>query len=195
MNVKKHIVKALAASAIICGLSLSAHAQIGTGWTSTSVSFVVQTSAGCSVSGNVFKVPSGSTGRAERRYDTNTNTQRQFQGTMVVNSLGGDRINLKQTFDQDNGPYNIIAVSKADKDLYEVEGGNKLASYTVGTSVRINTIITRSSGQVQVYINGSLAETKKGGSKNLYDKCGAYISGSGTGPCTTTWTGVQFWKK
>jgi hypothetical protein len=195
MNVKKRIVKALAAFALICGLSLSAHAQIGSGWTSTSVSFVVQTSAGCSVSGNVFKVPSGTSGRAERRYATNTNTQRQFQGTVVVNSLGGDRINIKQTFDQSNGPYQLVAVSKASKELYETEGGQKLASYTVGTSVRINTIITRSSGEVQVYINGSLAETKTGGSVNLYDKCGAYISGSGSGPCTTTWTGVAFWKK
>src|SRR5579862_3806256 len=135
MNVKRRIVKSLAASALVCGLSVAAHAQIGSGWTSTSVSFVVQTSAGCSVSGNVFKVPSGTSGRAERRYATNTNTQRQFQGTVVVNSLGGDRINLKQTFDQNNGPYQLIAVSKANGELYETEGGAKLASYTVGTSV------------------------------------------------------------
>ena len=194
MNVNKRIVRSLAVVAVICGLSLSADAQIGSGWTSTSVSFVVQTSAGCSVSGNVFKVPSGTHGRAERRYATNTSTQRQFQGTLVVNSLGGDRINVAQTFDQNNGPYNIIAVKKPGS-LYEVEGGNTLSSYTIGSSVRVNTIITRSSGQVQVYINGSLAETKTGGSTNLYNKVGAYISGSGTGPCTTTWTGVAFWKK
>jgi hypothetical protein len=192
---KNHVVKVLAAFAVICGFSVSSQAQIGSGWSGTSVSFVIQTSSGCSVSGNVFKVPSGK-GRAERRYATNTNTQRQFQGTLVVNSLGGDKINVKQTFDESKGPYNIIAVQKASGgELYETEGGKKLASYTVGSSVRINTIITRSSGQVQVYVNGSLAETKTGGSVNLYDKCGAYVSASGTGPCTTTWTGVAFWKK
>jgi hypothetical protein len=195
MNLNMRIVKSLVAVAAACGLSLSAYAQIGSGWSSTSVSFVVQTSKGCSVSGNVFKVPSGK-GRAERRYANNTDTQRQFQGTLVVNSLGGDKINVKQTFDDSKGPYNIIAVQKAGGgELYETEGGNKLASYTVGSSVKINTIITRSSGQVDVYVNGSHAETKTGGSVNLYDKCGAYVSASGTGPCTTTWTGVQFWKK
>ena len=194
MNVKKRLVTVLSACALVGSLPVSAHAQIGSGWTATSVSFVVQTSAGCSVSGNVFKVPSGTHGRAERRYATNTNTQRQFQGNVVVNSLGGDRVNIKQTFDQSKGPYNIIAVKKPGS-LYEVEGGNTLASYTIGSSVRINTIITRSSGTVQVYINGSLAETKTGGSTSLYDKVGAYISGSGSGPCTTTWTGVQFWRK
>ena len=113
----------------------------------------------------------------------------------MVNSLGGDRINIKQTFDQNNGPYQLIAVSKANGELYETEGGNKLASYTVGQSATINTIITRSSGNVAVYVNGSLKETKTGGSEDLYDKCGAYISGSGSGPATVTWTGVEFWKK
>ncbi len=193
MNVKKRMVKALAALAITCGLSLAAHAQIGTGWTPTSVSFVVQTSAGCSVNGNVFKVPKGK-GRAERRYADNTNTQRQFQGNVVVNSLGGDRINIKQTFNGSTGPFNIIAVKKPG-ELYEVEGGATLSSYTIGSSVRINTIITRAGGKVQVYINGSLKETKTGAGPDLYDKVGAYVSASGTGPATVTWTGVQFWKK
>lgn len=191
----KRLLQSFAAILVVGGLSATAHAQIGTGWTSTTVNFYIQTSSGCSVSGNTFKVPSGTSGRAERRYDTNTNTQRQFQGSLTVNSLGGDRICVKQTFDQDNGPYNMVAVSKANGNLYEVEGGNSLGSYSVGSTVRVNTIITRSSGQVDVYVNGSKKETKTGGSVNLYDKCGAYITGSGSGPATVTWNSVQFWKK
>lgn len=196
MQVAQSIVKTLAAAVMACGLSLTAHAQIGSGWTSTSVNFSTQISSGCSITDSVnFRVGSGTSGRAERRYDTNTDTQRQFQGTVKVDSLGGDRINIKQTFDQDNGPYQLVAVSKANSELYETEGGNKLADYTVGNTVTINTIITRSSGEVQVYVNGSLAETKTGGSEDLYDKCGAYISSSGSGPAETTWSTVQFWKK
>src|SRR4051812_33073537 len=193
MSVVKRLVQSFAAIAFVAGLSATAHAQIGSGWTSTSVSFNVQTSSGCSVSGDVFKVPSGA-GRAERRYATNTNTQRQFQGDVVVNSPGGDRINIKQTFDESNGPFNIIAVKKPGT-LYEVEGGATLSSYTIGSSARVNTIITRSGGKVQVYINGSLKETLSGASNNLYDKCGAYVSASGTGPATVTWSSVKFWKK
>src|SRR5882757_2289032 len=129
----------VAAFAFIAGLSATAHAQIGTGWTSTSVSFVVQTSSGCTVSGNDFSVPSGTSGRAERRYATNTFSQRQFQGDVIVKSLGGDRINIKQTFDEVAGPYNIIAVKKSPASLYEVEGGATLYTGTiVGASIRIN---------------------------------------------------------
>jgi hypothetical protein len=196
MQVAKCIANTVAVAALACGMALTANAQIGSGWTSTSVSFTTQISSGCSITNTSnFRVGSGTSGRAERRYDTNTNTQRQFQGDVKVDSLGGDRINIKQTFDQDNGPYQLVAVSKANSDLYETEGGNELASYTVGNTVTINTIITRSSGSVAVYINGSLAETKTGGSEDLYDKCGAYISSSGSGPAETTWNSVQFWKK
>jgi hypothetical protein len=179
--------------ALAAGLSLTARAQIGTGWTSTSVSFSTQASSGCSVSGDTFKIDSGS-GRAERRYATNTNTQRQFQGNVTVNSLSGDRVSVKQTFDQDNGAFQMLAVKKPGS-LYEVSGGATLASYTIGTQVRVNTIITRSSGSVAVYIAGSQKETKSGGSQNLYDKCGAYATSSGQGPATVTWSSVQFWKK
>jgi hypothetical protein len=192
MNVKQRIVKSLAAFAIVCGLSLTVHAQVGTGWTSTTVSYSTQTSSGCSQSGGTFKVGSGSSGRAERRYDNITSGSRQFQGTLKVVSLGGDKVCCWQTFSEANGPWQMGAVKKAGS-LYEVEGGNTLASYTVGSSVRINTVCT-SGGSVTVYVAGSSKESKSGGT-TPYNKIGAYITGSGSGPCTNSWSGVAFWKK
>ncbi len=193
----KKTVSILAAMAVAAGLSLTAQAQIGSGWSSVSESFKIQTSGSGSVSGNVFKLTSTSSGtkdRAEREYSTWSTGQHQFQGDVVVNSLGGDRICLKQTFQKDNGPWNMIAVAKAG-NLYEVSNGKTLASYKVGTSVRINTILNTSAKTVAVYINGSLKETLTGGKVPIYDKCGTYRTDSGKAPITATWTGVQFWQK
>ena len=79
--------------------------------------------------------------------------------------------------------------------IYEIEGGNSLGSFHVGTSFRVNTILTISSNSVQVYINGSLKETKTGGSGPYYNKCGTYRTDSSTAAITATWNNVKFWKK
>src|ERR1700743_1581152 len=88
-----------AATFALAGLAMPAHAQIGSGWTSTTETFTVQTSGSGSVSGNTFKLTStsGSTkDRAERRYQTLTSGQHQWQGDCTVTSFSGDRICVKQ---------------------------------------------------------------------------------------------------
>ncbi|HEV8072848.1 MAG TPA: hypothetical protein VGP21_01855, partial [Opitutaceae bacterium] len=46
MKLEKRIVKTLAAFALICGLSVSAHAQIGSGWTPDNETYIAQNSSG-----------------------------------------------------------------------------------------------------------------------------------------------------
>lgn len=209
MKSQKLILKAAAALAIVFGLSLTVQAQIGSGWTSYSPSYTTQLEGCGTNSGLVFQLTCSTTHaqnsayqRAERRYADVNSGYSQFQGSVTVNSLSGDDICLKQTF-QDGGatgPFNMIAVSKASNDLYEVEGNTgvpgtpKLASYTVGSSIRINTITNTSGKSVQVYINGSLVETKTNALVPLYDKFGTYRTVSGYGPIKATWSSVQFWK-
>jgi hypothetical protein len=190
MFASMRLVRALAVLSL-SGLALTARAQIGSGWTSTSVSYTSQISSGCSISGSTFTIDGGS-GRAEHRYTTITSGSRQFQGTFNVNSLGGDRVAVFQTFSEDNGPFQMGAIKKPGS-LYEVSGGATLASYSIGSSMRINTI-SSSGGSVQVYVNGSQKESKSGGS-HPYNKVGSYATGSGEGPCSTTWTSISFWKK
>jgi hypothetical protein len=193
MQFKKYLVRFLVATALASGFSVAAQAQIGTGWTSTSVSFNLHISSGCSVSGSTFNIDGGS-GRAERRYTSFTSGQRQFQGSVRVNSLGGDRVSLKQTYSETGGPRNMIAVKKPGS-LYEVQGGATLSSYSIGSTVRINTIANANNGTAQVYINGSLRETVSGLSDPVYDKLGAYATSSGAGPASSTWSSIQFWRK
>ena len=190
-------IHALVVVVLVCLSAVEANAQIGTGWTAYSPSFSLQIRGCGASSGLTFKITCSATSgdnRAERRYANMTSAQSQFQGTVTVNSLGGDRINLKQTFQDNIGPWNMIAVKKPGS-LYEVEGGNTLASYTIGTAVRINTITNTGTHTTQVYINGSLKETKTGGQGSLYDKFGTYRTSSGKGPVTATWSSIKFWKK
>jgi hypothetical protein len=182
-----------AAAAVVLS-SVGAYAQVGSGWTSTSVSFTTQ-QAGCgSISGGTFRLScSSSSGeqRAERRYQTLSSGQRQFQGTVRVTSLGGDRISIAQCFG--SGPHSILAYKKPGT-LYQVQGGATLGSLTLGASMRVNTIIQNSPSRAQIYLNGSLKNTVNN-SGPWYNKLGAYRTASGRGPVTVEWSGIQFWRK
>lgn len=180
------------------GLSHPAQAQVATGpWSSWSPSYTTQLRGSGAVSGSTYSISSTSTSteqRAERRYQTFGTGSKQFEGYVRVNSLGGDRISLKQTFQDPTGPWSIIAVKKPGS-LYEVEGGQTLSSYSIGTTIRINTVTYTGSDKVAVYINGSLREEVTGGSGAYYDKLGVYRTGSGRGPVSATWSRIRFWQK
>lgn len=173
-------------------------AQVANGpWSSWSPTYNTQLVGSGAVSGSTYSISSTSTSteqRAERRYQTFTSGSKQFQGSVKVNSLGGDRICLKQTFQDGTGPWNMIAVKKPGS-LYEVEGGATLASYTIGSTVRINTVTYTGSDHVAVYVNGSMVEDVTGGAGSYYDKLGTYRTASGQGPVSATWTSIQFWQK
>ncbi|MET0532713.1 MAG: hypothetical protein ABW171_00675 [Steroidobacter sp.] len=182
--------------AVILGLSATVQAQVATGpWSSWNPSFNTQT-AGCgSISGSTFSLScSSSSGeqRAERRYETFSSGVKQFQGTVRVNSLGGDRISLQQTFASD--AWSMIAVKKPGS-LYQVRGGQTLANYSIGSSVRINAVCYTGSDKVVNYVNGSLVQTYTGGSGSYYFKLGAYRTDSGAGPVSVTWSGISFYQK
>jgi hypothetical protein len=216
--------RACAAAAIACGLSLWARAQIGTGWTPATENYQIQTSAGCTAAplpsgvGGIFNIPSSSTDfRAEFRFEYDLNTSNgdggfisgteQFQGDVTVNSLGGNRVTVKQTFGPAHSTsWSLIAIDKTKVfgnnppgAFYDVgvSGQPAIAAFTLGQTYRINTILTFSSGgapTVIVYINGQFAETlTKSTTGFYYDKVGAYKSSSGSGPCTSTWQNVLFW--
>jgi hypothetical protein len=194
------ITKALALSALFCGMSVAANAQVaGTGWKSASPSFNVQQQGCGKVSGLTFQITcnaphSSGYQRAERRYANMTASLNQFEGTVKVTSLTGDRINIKQVFQDGTGPWMIMTVKKPGV-VYETEGGNTLASIPIGTSFRVNTVTDTKGKKTDVYINGSKVETKSGGKTPFYDKFGAYASETGYGPVTVVWSGIKFWTK
>lgn len=206
---------ALAVFVFAGGISLTVHAQIGSGWTPTTETPIVQTSAGCTVipnssGGGVFSVPGPGIFRAEYRFpDLSSTTTEQFQGDVTLNNLDGNRVTVKQTFGPEpSTSWSLIAVDKtltstsfpgATGGFYDVHSSPQvmLAPFMVGQTARINTIYDPSGGpgkvSVAVYINGTLVEKMTNGTGPNYNKIGSYVSSSGTGPCVTTWQNILFW--
>jgi len=205
MCITKRIVNALAAAALACGFSLSAHAQIGTGWTPFTESFSIQTSNGATAKaiagGYEFKSPNNGAGkvnRAEQRFATMpAKSIVQWQGDLVVKSLTGDRIAVKQCHQITISSFLIIDITKAGGIHFIILSGPSLGSYTIGTSIRMTTIMNNKTGVVDIYFNGAHVGSKSGGlgGGGMYDKCGAYVSRSGTGGLDDTWVNLKFWKK
>ena len=180
---------------LVCLIAVTASAQIGSGWTPYSPSFTTQVRGCGATSGLTFRLTCAATSgdnRAERRYADIT-SQNQFQGTVVVNSMPGDRISLKQVHPLTGG-WVMIALKKPGI-LYSVHDGSTLAPYTIGTPVRINTIVDVKARTCQVYINGSLRTTLTNGVPPLYDKLGVYRTSTGQGPVSATWSNIAFWRK
>src|ERR1043165_3785125 len=111
MHSLSRLVQFAAGLAFAAGFAVTAHAQVGSGWTSTSVSYSTQVSSGCYNSGGYFRLDGGSR-RSQRRYATIPSGPRQFQGNFVMDTLGGDRVAVFQTFSEANGPWQMGAVKK-----------------------------------------------------------------------------------
>jgi len=196
--------KTIAIVALACGLTLTVHAQVGSGWTSYSPSKKVQKVGNVSYSSSggteTFKIngsDSSSEQRCEERVEDDFSSgTRQFEGNVKVTSLGGSGVTLKQTFQANDGAFLMVAVkSGSSGTLYDVHSGNTLATGVIGVSVRVNTITDVGASKSYEYINGSLKNTLSGGSTPFYNKYGTYRLGSGKGPITAQWSGIKFWKK
>jgi len=205
MYATKRIVQMLAAVALACGLPLAARAQIGSGWTPTTESFTIQTSNGATAKaiagGYEFTTPNKGTGkvsRAEQRFATMpSNSTIQWQGDCKVKSMSGDRISVKQCHQVTISSFVIIALTKAGGTHFYLVNGPTLANYTIGTTARVTTIMNNKTGVCDIYVNGVHAGSKSGGKGGggMYDKCGSYVTRSGTGGMDVTWTNLKFWKK
>jgi hypothetical protein len=189
----------LRVSCLVGGLLISgtaAQAQVGSGWTSITLSKTTDIDGCGSISGSTHKITcSGGTGwqRAEYKLGSSTSGYRQFQGDVKVVSLSGDKISIKQVFLAPSSAFLMLAV-KHGGYLYDHgnSGAGNFMSGVIGKTVRVNT--TFGGGKVQLYLNGSLKETRSG-SGSFFDKYGAYKTTSGTGPATIQWTGIKSWKK
>ncbi|KAL6900440.1 hypothetical protein GGI43DRAFT_383916 [Trichoderma evansii] len=200
---------------VLAGLSAATMAYAATpvesgNWVQTSPGVQVQQCEGGVVSGSTFSIPSTTDGnssgagcsnghlRAENRYTNDYSSGvHQFAGTVHINSFGGDRVAIKQTFNGPTGPYFILGI-KSNGDLYSVEGGATIASgiATVGSTVTINTVHNADIQSFRVYVNGAIAYRDDAApTGTFYDKIGAYTTDSGSGPLSVTWSDVEFWTR
>ena len=201
----KTLTKILAAFAVAGGLSLTARAQIGSGWTSYSPSRHMQM-VGCAAhSGSptgteTFQLTCSSTSgeqRCEERVEDDFSSgQRQFQGNVKVTSLGGSGVSLYQTKAANGGTWMMVAVkSGSGGTLYCVNPGTTIATGVVGVTVRLNAITDCSAKTTKVYVNGSQKATLNSVTAPFYNKYGTYRLDSGHGPITAQWSSTKFWEK
>lgn len=190
------ILAAALVSAIVMVPTASAEVEPG-GWISYSPTFSEQERGCGNISGLTFQLTCTTASgdqRAERRYATYTGGSRQFEGSFRITSMGGSRISLKQTFNENAGAYFMLAAERGGR-LYAVHGGTTIATgATVGTTVRVNTVHVVGSAH-RTYINGSLRHTVSSPSGSFYDKFGSYRTDSGNGPITVVWSNIRFWRK
>jgi len=129
--------------------------------------------------------------RAERRYESYSSGVHRFTGSFVITSLPGRRISLKQTYNEDDGPYFLLAISRKGK-LYDVETKQTLATgIQVGQRVRVRTVHTVGES-LKIWIDGKLVETLASPPGVFYDKLGAYRTASGSGEVGVHWEKISF---
>jgi hypothetical protein len=198
----KPIIQTFAAFALVGCLSLTAHAQIGSGWTQISPGATLQEVGGVSYSTNAgietFSINNNDgtdEERVEQRIqDDYSSGTHQFEGYLKVTSLTGTKINLKQTFQANDGAWFLCNVnSSSGGTLTDYSTQVVLATNVVGQLLRLNTIHDMNTGNFYVYVNGVLKETRTGGTAPFYDKYGTYRAASGYGPVTAQWSNVRLW--
>lgn len=203
------LIGAISLTAGWAGLSSRAQAApiagvpLGSGWVSTTESYYVQTSSGCtavpnSSGGGTFSVPAGH-GRAEFRFQNLSKSKtEQFEGTFTVNdfpSTSSD-VSVKQIHGL-NAAWSIVEATHASGgglELIELEHSSAvLCPIQLGTAYQMNTIFNPIADTYDVYINGAWVEQMSKYSDTFYNKTGAYVTLSGNGPATVTWTNIKFW--
>ena len=198
--------KAFAAFALICSLSISAHAQLGNGWTPDNEVYIPQNSAGTSTTaitgGFEFQIPT-ETGlcRAEERGNnlpTNTTNQWQGLGTLKSFPAGSDKICMHQVFGPEPSTPDLIldeaAGGSTGVEIMSLEQSDAFeASIQVGVQFQLNTIYDPVGNLIYIYVNGVQTGTKVPNAGIHYNKFGQYVSASGAGPSTFDWVNVQSW--
>jgi hypothetical protein len=200
------VIGVVTALALAGGLTLTARAQVGSGWSSYSPSRHMQnvgcvSHSGTSSGTETFSITCSTGGSTEERCeerveDDFSSGQRQFQGNVKVTSLGGSGVSLYQTKAANGGTWMMVAVkSSSGGTLYCVNPGTTVATGVVGVTERLNAITDCSAKTTKVYLNGSQKATLNNVTTPFYNKYGTYRLNSGNGPITAQWSSTKFWKK
>jgi hypothetical protein len=199
---------------ITCLLARSAHAQIGTGWSSLTLSgdFIdyevndqhSQHNTTSFSAGGMFYINDGSgnetfglTNSASNRveHDSNhhyTSGSIQFEGILQMRSGISDQ-SCVQIFDGTaSGPILMLKGYGKNNGTLEKQGGSVVvATNCFATTLRVNLIHDLNANTLTVYINGIQQWTGGGGLGDSFNiKYGLY--GSFTAATSTTWSNVKF---
>lgn len=188
----------------VFGAAGPTEAQIGTGWSSVSISKSLQKTGDVyysNVSGvETFRLNTAEAARCEIKINNSWSSgSHQFEGYVRVTGTPRSSGNsIQQILESTTGRGDASQVR-----WYSASNGTFKAQptgITMGTNVygvyqRINCIHYRSTGRIELWLNGSKKSTHSDfGAGSYYFKYGIYIAGSGGKP-TSQWKSIRVWRK
>lgn len=194
---------ASAASIVVC-LAAPGFAQIGTGWTSVTMSRSLQKVGDVyysNVSGvETFRLNTADASRCEIKINnTWTSGSRQFEGYVrVTGTPRASGNSIQQILESTTGLGDASQVRwySASNGTFKAQPtGITMATNVYGVYQRINCIHYRGTGRIELWHNGSKKSTHSDfGYGTYYFKYGIYIAGS-SGKPTAQWKSIRMWRK
>jgi hypothetical protein len=179
-------------------------AQVGSGWTSVAWTRSLQKDGDVfySNSGGVetFRLNTSTAKRCEIKVNPSwTSGSHQFEGSVRVTGTARSSGNsIQQILESTTGVGDVSQVrfySASGATLKVLQSGVTLATGVYGVYQRINCIQYRSTGKIELWLNGSKKSTHNDvGAGSYYFKYGMYIAGS-SGKPQSEWKSIRVWRK
>jgi hypothetical protein len=180
------------------------HAQIGSGWSSVSISKSLQKTGDVYYSNSsgveTFRLNTSTASRCEIKINNSwTSGSHQFEGQVRVTGTPRSSGNsIQQILESTTGQGDASQVRwySASNGTFKAQPtGITMGTNMYGVYQRINCIHYRSTGKIELWLNGSKKSTHNDfGSGSYYFKYGIYIAGS-TGKPTASWRSIRVWQK
>jgi hypothetical protein len=192
------------ATAAVFGFATVCAAQIGSGWSTDSASHSLQKVGDVSYSNSsgveTFRLNTADASRCEIKVNNSYSSgSHQFEGYVKVSGTPRSSGNsVQQILEATTGVGDVSQVrfySGSSGTLKVLQSGVTLATGVTGVYQRVNCIHYRSTGKIELWLNGSKKSTHDDvGAGTYYFKYGMYIAGSGGKP-QSQWKSIKVWKK
>jgi hypothetical protein len=193
-----------AATAAVLALATPSQAQVGSGWSSVSMSRSLQKVGDVYYSNSsgveTFRLNTSTASRCEIKINNSwTSGSHQFEGYVRVTGTPRSSGNsIQQILESTTGQGDASQVRwySATSGTFKAQpSGITMGTNVYGVYQRINCIHYRSTGKIELWLNGSKKSTHDDfGSGSYYFKYGIYIAGS-SGKPQSQWKSIRVWQK
>jgi hypothetical protein len=203
-RVSKHVVSTVVSAVAVAGFASVCQAQIGSGWSTDSASHSLQKVGDVYYSNSsgveTFRLNTSDASRCEIKINNSYSSgSHELEGYVKVTGTSRSSGNsVQQILEATTGVGDVSQVrfySASNGTLKVLQSGVTLATGIYGVYQRVNCIHYRSTGKIELWLNGSKKSTHSDvGSGTYYFKYGMYIAGSAGKP-QSQWKSIRVWKK
>jgi hypothetical protein len=204
MKTSSHPWKLALVAIALTASAMTGRAQIGSGWTTDSSSHSLQKVGDVFYSNSsgveTFRLNTADASRCEIKINNNYSSgSHEFEGYVKCGGSARSSGNsVQQILESTTGVGDVSQVriyNSSNGTLKVLQTGITLATGVYGVYERVNCIHYRSTGKIELWLNGSKKSVHDDvGSGTYYFKYGIYIAGSAGQP-QTQWKSIRCWKK